>query len=341
MVLNKISLVVNDGDFFTLLGPSGCGKTTLLWLLAGFNSPQSGKIWFGDRDVTRLKTEKRRIGIVFQNYALFPHMSVEANIKFGLTGRELSKPAIDERATESLEMVGMESFRARRPHELSGGQQQRVALARAIATRPDVLLMDEPLSNLDAALRLETRARLRELQQRLKITTIYVTHDQEEALTQSDQLAIMNEGHIVQLGTPQEVYERPTHKFAASFLGRCNFIPIQQQGENYVTGAEYEIEKQRLQIDDAEANFNTIAIRPEKVQINQSIDHNMFSFEADLVWKEYLGDRYYLKVKAPEFSPNELLLSCSTDEYLNIKDNQENKKIKIAINPADLRPLAK
>jgi len=229
-VLHGVTLEVPDGEFFTLLGPSGCGKTTLLWLLAGFLHPTGGSIEFDGQDVVAVPPERRGVGIVFQNYALFPHLSVFENVAFGLRTRRVPKAEIAPRVREALELVNLHNVEERRPGQLSGGQQQRVALARAVAPRPSLLLMDEPLSNLDAALRLETRDRVRELQRRLGITTVYVTHDQEEALAQSDRLAVMSAGRLLQVGTPEALYEEPACRFVASFLGRCNLLPAWPAG---------------------------------------------------------------------------------------------------------------
>lgn len=219
-----VSLELQAGELFTLLGPSGCGKTTLLRLLAGLEAPDSGTISFGEQRVDQAPAYARNIGMVFQNYAIFPHMSVADNVAYGLRARKLPEAEVKTRVAEALEQVQMADYGPRRPDQLSGGQQQRVALARALATRPAVLLMDEPLSNLDARLRLSMRAEIRRLQKRIGITTVYVTHDQEEALAISDRIAVMEAGRILQVGTPVEIYRRPAHRAVAAFVGTCSFI---------------------------------------------------------------------------------------------------------------------
>ncbi|MBP9914470.1 MAG: ABC transporter ATP-binding protein [Opitutaceae bacterium] len=223
--LHDLDLTINPGELFFLLGPSGCGKTTLLRSMAGFYIPEEGKIFFGDEDVTRLAPHKRNTGMMFQSYALWPHMSVAENVAFGLEERKVSKAEIKRRVGEALESVRMNQYAERRPNQLSGGQQQRVALARALVIRPRCLLLDEPLSNLDAKLRLEMRTEIRRVCKEFKLTTVYVTHDQKEALSISDRMAILESGHILQVGTPREVYKRPAHKTVANFIGETDFIP--------------------------------------------------------------------------------------------------------------------
>ncbi len=223
--VDRADLAVRDGELFTLLGPSGCGKTTLLRLLAGFYQPDSGEIRFGDRVVSGLPPYERNIGMVFQNYALWPHMTVEANVAYGLKLRRLGTAEVAARLREGLRKVNLTGFESRYPGQLSGGQQQRVALARALVLNPDILLLDEPLSNLDAKIRVQVRAEIRKLQQELGITTIYVTHDQEEALSLSDRVAVMKDGRVLQIGAPKELYERPRTRFVADFVGTNNLVP--------------------------------------------------------------------------------------------------------------------
>ncbi|MBL8702761.1 MAG: ABC transporter ATP-binding protein [Alphaproteobacteria bacterium] len=230
-VLKDVSLDVAPGEFFAFLGPSGCGKTTLLRLIAGFAQAAGGTVEVGGTDVSALPPWKRDVGMVFQSYALWPHMTVRRNVAFGLEERRLPRAEIDRRVTAALELVGLAALADRRPSQLSGGQQQRVALARTIAIEPKVLLLDEPLSNLDAKLRVQVRRELRELQQRLGITTIFVTHDQEEANTICDRIAVMNEGVVQQVGTPMELYERPANLFVAGFLGHANILDGRVVGE--------------------------------------------------------------------------------------------------------------
>jgi ABC-type Fe3+/spermidine/putrescine transport system ATPase subunit len=236
--LKNVSLEIQDGEFFSLLGPSGSGKTTLLRLIAGFDRVVSGEIWIGDENVTFFPPEKRRTGMVFQNYALFPHLNVGENIAYGLKALKFPSSKIRERIGEMLSLVDLIGYEQRDVQTLSGGQQQRVALARAMAPHPRVLLMDEPLSNLDSRLRNQTRTQLRELQRRLGITTVYVTHDQTEALALSDRIAIVLEGEVQLIGKPQAVYTSPSNRAVAEFLGEMNWIhtdsakPIQDEGED-------------------------------------------------------------------------------------------------------------
>jgi len=223
-VLKDINLEIYPGEFFAFLGPSGCGKTTLLRLIAGFNIAQTGRVLVGGEDIGALPPWKRNVGMVFQSYALWPHMSVAQNVAFGLEERKVPRAEIEKRVAAALEIVGLSHLAQRRPSQLSGGQQQRVALARTIVIEPKVLLLDEPLSNLDARMRVEVRRELRDLQQRLGITTIFVTHDQEEANTICDRIAVMKDGVIQQVGTPMELYERPANLFVAGFLGTANIL---------------------------------------------------------------------------------------------------------------------
>ncbi|MDO4268228.1 MAG: ABC transporter ATP-binding protein [Eubacteriales bacterium] len=230
--LNGVDLDIHPGEFFTLLGPSGCGKTTLLRMIAGFNTVDGGEIYFDDRLLNRVEAHKRDIGMVFQNYAIFPHLTVAENVAYGLKAKKVPKPEIERRVDEALELVQIQKLKNRKPNELSGGQQQRVALARAFVIEPGVLLMDEPLSNLDAKLRVQMRTVIKKLQRRLGITTIYVTHDQEEALAISDRIAVMKEGNIMQVGTPEEIYKHPQNVFVAGFIGVSNFVECELSGED-------------------------------------------------------------------------------------------------------------
>jgi iron(III) transport system ATP-binding protein len=235
IAVKDVNLTVQDGEFFSLLGPSGCGKTTILRMMAGFYVPTTGKILFNDRDVSFIPPNKRNTAMVFQNYALFPHMTVFENVAFGLRARKIPNTERQERVRKALRLVNLANLENRHVTQLSGGQQQRVALARAIVIEPEILLLDEPLSNLDAKLRRETREQIQKLQQELKITTIYVTHDQEEALTLSDRIALMNEGLCQQIGTPFEIYNHPANAFVAKFIGRSNLlngIAIQMENDN-------------------------------------------------------------------------------------------------------------
>jgi len=223
--LKSVSLEIGDRELFFLLGPSGCGKTTLLRLIAGFYQPDEGGLQFGERSMRGVPAHQRNTGMVFQNYALWPHMTVEQNVAYGLEVRGIKDPDRRDRVREALAIVQMEPYAARTPNQLSGGQQQRVALARALVIRPDVLLLDEPLSNLDAKLRLEMREEIRRIHSQLRITTIYVTHDQKEALSLADRMAVLRDGMVEQVAGPREVYRAPANRFVADFIGETNWLP--------------------------------------------------------------------------------------------------------------------
>jgi len=258
LVLNNINLELRDGELFTLLGPSGCGKTTILKIIAGFLKPTKGRIFLGEQDITSLTPEKRNIGTVFQNYALFPHMNVEENVLYGLKLKKLSSKIIEEKVKDYLNLVDMYEYRKRKISELSGGQQQRVALARSLAIEPKVLLLDEPMSNLDAALRDKTRDEIHMLQQKLKITTLFITHDQREALSISDKIAVLKDGKCIQFGTPREIYMNPANKYLANFVGESNVFSRK--------------ELDGLGISESITKAEDIFIRPEmiKMDINKS-----------------------------------------------------------------------
>ena len=234
VIIEDLSVKIREGEFFTLLGPSGCGKTTLLRMIAGFNSIEGGDFYFNDTRINDIDPSKRRIGMVFQNYAIFPHLSVKENVMFGLKNqqRRMAKAEMEAQTQKFMELMHIDEYAERKPERLSGGQQQRVALARALVIQPDVLLMDEPLSNLDAKLRVEMRETIRSIQHNVGITTVYVTHDQEEAMAVSDRIAVMNLGEIQQIGTPQAIYQRPANLFVASFIGRTNLIKGEIRMEN-------------------------------------------------------------------------------------------------------------
>lgn len=224
LAVDQVSLQIGEGEFFSILGPSGCGKTTLLRMIAGFELPSAGQIFIQGQAVAALPPYRRNVNTVFQSYALFPHLSVAQNVAFGLEMQRVPRAQIKERVGEALRLVRLEGYDTRRPKQLSGGQQQRVALARALVNQPSVLLLDEPLGALDLKLRKELQQELRALQERLGITFIYVTHDQEEALTMSDRIAVMGSGQLLQVGTPTEIYERPSCRFVADFIGETNFL---------------------------------------------------------------------------------------------------------------------
>ena len=272
-VIPKLNLKVRDGEFFTLLGPSGCGKTTLLRMVAGFNSIEGGTISFNDTVINDLAAGKRNIGMVFQNYAVFPHLSVAKNVEFGLTNRKVPKGEIAKRVDEVLKAVKIDNLKDRMPQNMSGGQQQRIALARAIVIEPDVLLMDEPLSNLDAKLRIEMREVIKELQHKVGITTIYVTHDQEEAMAVSDRIAVMKDGVIQQVGTPRNIYHRPANIFVATFIGSSNIVKgvlsETEEGSQLAIG-NYQIILDNLKKDVARKKEEEVqvSIRPEEFVIS-------------------------------------------------------------------------
>ncbi|WP_182086239.1 ABC transporter ATP-binding protein [Aureimonas sp. ME7] len=267
-ILSDISTHFTQGSFTSLLGPSGSGKTTLLRIIAGFVAPDRGKVTIGGRDVTNVPVWARNIGMVFQSYALFPHMSVADNVAFGLARRGIRGAQARQEVDRALEMVRLPGFGERKPKQLSGGQQQRVALARAIVTRPSVLLLDEPLSALDRRLRQEMQVELVRIQRESGLTTIFVTHDQEEALTLSDKVAILDRGRIVQIGAPTEVYERPANRFAAEFLGDTNFLDGTVEGDGAVLPSGERIVS-ALALPPAGQRV-TLAVRPEKIDIGDA-----------------------------------------------------------------------
>ena len=266
-----VTLDVADGEFLVLLGPSGCGKTTTLRMVAGLIEPSGGAARIGGADVTYLPPWRRNTGMVFQSYALFPHMTVAENVAFGLEMRKFARPEIEARAREALRLVRLEGYEARLPRQLSGGQQQRVALARALAIRPDVLLLDEPLSNLDAKLREEVRIEIRELQRQLGLTSIMVTHDQEEALTVADRLVVMAEGEIRQIGTQRDLYERPADRFVAGFVGRSTFL----DGRVTAPGAFETAGGLHLKCRESATGPAALLLRPERIHLAEGMDNSM------------------------------------------------------------------
>src|SRR6201996_7644378 len=262
--VDNIDLSVSGGEFFSLLGPSGCGKTTTLRLIAGFEGATAGRILLDGADVSNLPPHKRNVNTVFQSYALFPFLSVFDNVAFGLKHRDVSKTELNRRVGEALELVKMTGFAKRRPGMLSGGQQQRVALARALVLNPAVLLLDEPLGALDAKLRRSLKLELKALQERVGITFLYVTHDQEEALTMSDRLAVMNAGRIVQIGTPRQVYEEPADNYVADFLGAANLMEVEVVSAGALRIGDFTLTSRRCE---APAGTAHAVIRPERVRI--------------------------------------------------------------------------
>ncbi|MBQ1508304.1 MAG: ABC transporter ATP-binding protein [Erysipelotrichaceae bacterium] len=271
-IISDLSLDIKEGEFFTLLGPSGCGKTTLLRMIAGFNSIEGGDFYFGDTRINNMDPAKRNIGMVFQNYAIFPNMTVENNVAFGLKNRKLPKGEIASKTDQFLKLMKIDEYRDRMPERLSGGQQQRVALARALAITPDVLLMDEPLSNLDAKLRVEMRTVIKQIQNEVGITTVYVTHDQEEAMAVSDRIAVMNNGDIQQIGTPKILYQRPANLFVAPFIGHTNVIDAELKIEDgdaylYLPGG-YKVKMDTIREEEMKDQKVKASIRPEELVVD-------------------------------------------------------------------------
>lgn len=267
-VIQGLNLRVKDGELFTLLGPSGCGKTTLLRMIAGFNSIEGGDFYFNETRINDMEPNKRNIGMVFQNYAIFPHLSVRQNVEFGLKQRKMEKEAVASATDKFLKLMQIDQYKDRMPDNLSGGQQQRVALARALVIKPDVLLMDEPLSNLDAKLRLEMREAIRNIQKEVGITTVYVTHDQEEAMAISDKIAVMKDGIIQHIGSPQDIYHRPANVFVATFIGRTNILNAKYRNKYLEFEDGYKIPYE-LNTNDAEVK---VSIRPEEFVMTKHED---------------------------------------------------------------------
>ena len=291
--VDSVSFQVERGEFYSLLGPSGCGKTTTLRLIAGFELPDDGRILLQGNEMTQTPPNERRVNTVFQQYALFPHLTVEDNVAYGLKQAKVAKSEMSTRLDESLRRVRLEELRKRRPRELSGGQQQRVALARALINEPTVLLLDEPLAALDLKLRKAMQLELKKLQENVGITFIYVTHDQEEALTLSDRIAVMNEGRILQEGTPHEIYERPRTRFVADFIGQTNFFEgqVEEDGDSVVVRDQTGIRIRCAPVNFASRGANVaVSVRPEKITpLNGSApDANVF--EGTFLRRTYLGD---------------------------------------------------
>lgn len=296
-VIPDLSVDIKNGEFFTLLGPSGCGKTTLLRMIAGFNSIEGGTISFDDKVINQVEAHKRNIGMVFQNYAIFPHMTVRENVEYGLKLRKIQKAEMKKKVDEILEVVKIAEYQDRLPENLSGGQQQRVALARAIVIHPSVLLMDEPLSNLDAKLRIEMRGAIRDVQKQVGITTVYVTHDQEEALAISDRIAVMKSGVIQQIGGSEEIYTRPSNVFVSTFIGHSNLFHarIKKDGgmPKVVLANGYEIEMNNLKEEVQEGQKAIISVRPEEFSLNPGI-------EAKIKTKTFLGKYVNYTLEFPD-----------------------------------------
>jgi spermidine/putrescine transport system ATP-binding protein len=301
--VDRVSLQIKRGEFFSLLGPSGCGKTTTLRLLAGFEQPTFGEIKIQGKEMAGVPAHKRNVNTVFQSYALFPHMTVEQNVAFGLEARKTPREEIVKRAAEALELVRLAGYEKRRPKQISGGQQQRVALARALVNHPALLLLDEPLGALDLKLRKEMQVELKSLQERVGITFIYVTHDQGEALTMSDRIAVMSHGKVLQCATPREIYERPSCRFVADFIGESNFLPgtVLEVGSDLVTvqlkdGSTVRAERQG---DYQRDQVVSVAVRPEHLRLGDKVSSNGLNCLAGNVRRTiYLGTatRYEIDV---------------------------------------------
>jgi len=301
--IDDVSLTIEEGEFFTLLGPSGCGKTTLLRTIAGFHAPEAGEIRFGDRVVNHVPPHRRETGMVFQNYALFPHLSVYDNVAYGLRARKVPRDEMADRIVTILKSVQLEGLEQRLPSQLSGGQQQRVALARALVISPQILLMDEPLSNLDAKLRVSMREEIRSIQKRLGITTIYVTHDQEEAMAVSDRIAILCRGRIEQVGTPAGIYFRPVSRFSAEFMGSSNILEFVVLGHDEQTSMiTAEADGQRVLLKGGRPDGRSVrfTIRPEWIRVVETPraeDQNILS--GTVVSSSFLGSMVRYRVTGP------------------------------------------
>jgi iron(III) transport system ATP-binding protein len=323
VAVDDLNLEIQNGEIMTLLGPSGCGKTTTLRCIAGLLRPDEGDIFLGDRQVTDMPPERRGVGLVFQNYALWPHMTVYENLSFGLKLRKISRQESAKKIRDALAMVRLSGFESRYPRQLSGGQQQRVALARALVIEPSLLLLDEPLSNLDAQLREEMRFEIRELQKNLGITSVYVTHDQSEALVLSDRIAILHEGELVQVGSPQDIYNHPGNRFVAGFIGLTSFMEgmvtqFDEAGELALVRTRDHLEI-RLPATGLKSDQEvTLAIRPEHIEVWEGEppphDPGMNLLEGEVVRGAYLGDMIDQRIKVGDWT---LRAHTGTDRALS------------------------
>jgi len=315
-IIDKLNLNIRPGEFFTLLGPSGCGKTTLLRMIAGFNSIEGGDFYFNEKRINDLDPSKRNIGMVFQNYAIFPHLSVRKNVEFGLTNNKMSKDAIKIQTDKFLKLMQIEQFASRMPEQLSGGQQQRVAIARALCIEPHVLLMDEPLSNLDAKLRIEMRSAIRNMQKQIGITTVYVTHDQEEAMAVSDRIAVMNGGVIQQIGSPKDIYQRPANTFVASFIGRSNLLSgtlSVKGGKCYLSLLDYEVEINNVREEFKKDQKVVVSVRPEEFLLDGENAQGVSGSVSDCI---FLGLNTHFIVKLADGTEIETIQVSKIDALL-------------------------
>ncbi len=311
-ILKGLNLDIEKGELVSLLGPSGCGKTTTLRIVAGFVEPTGGKFILDGEELTKTPVHKRNFGLVFQSYALFPHLSVYDNVAFGLKLRKVDKKEIDERVKEILEICGLSEFAERFPKQMSGGQRQRVALARALVIKPKLLLLDEPLSNLDAKLRVNMRVEIKRLQKKFGITTIFVTHDQEECFSISDKVAVMNNGVIEQYDTPENIYNRPKTEFVARFIGFENFIELEKTQNNMYkakNGAMFKVD-----IDDKDIALGTI--KPDDISIADNSTEN--SINGKVLVRTFLGKAYQYEV---ETEIGKLVVNLSADKVYENGDN--------------------
>ena len=316
-IISDLSLDIEEGEFFTLLGPSGCGKTTLLRMIAGFNTIEGGDFYFSDRRINDMDPSKRNIGMVFQNYAIFPHLSVEDNVAFGLKNRKYSKDQIKEETMKFMELMHIDEYADRLPDRLSGGQQQRVALARALVIQPDVLLMDEPLSNLDAKLRVEMRTVIKEIQNRIGITTVYVTHDQEEAMAVSDRIAVMKDGDIQHIGSPKDIYQRPANLFVSTFIGRTNIfnaeLKVKGNKTFVVFDSGYELEMTNILDKYRSDQKVVVSVRPEELMISKNAKSSIKAIIDDSV---FLGLNTHYFVHLEDGTKAEIIQESEIDSIL-------------------------
>ena len=339
VALDDIDLTIEAGELFFLLGPSGCGKSTLLRLIAGLHEPTAGKIFFNGRDVTKQGTEQRNAVMCFQSYALWPHMDARQNIRFGLEIRKVPSAEADQRVEEAVQLVQLGKFASKKPNEMSGGQQQRVALARALVVKPDCLLLDEPLSNLDAKLRLEMRTEIRRICRASGLTAIYVTHDQKEALSIADRMAVLNFGKIDQVGRPQDLYLRPKNKFVANFMGETNFlagnVTVRADDHIHVRTAVGTLVSTSPGSTAAVGDPVTLSIRPEtlKIGVNGS---PINSFDATLHDTIYLGEvaQHVVSVKSVEGKSAEL--RCFELNPKFVARDGATEQVKISVDAADV-----